>query len=169
MFAWCFQKPSHETSTLTSALRFFKESLTCHSIMPCLNLNGAKYSHESSYDSIKSSGMPSPTFCSATALSPVFVSNPTIHQRRMLSRSHSSSQAPMPPKLDGFSDFFRSRVGSSTVTSPSPISVPYGSDAECWERMLKLQRQHHCYNSARMDAAVEELEKGTPIENVSMR
>jgi len=34
------------------------------------------------------------------------------------------------------------------------------SDAECWSRMLALQREYHCYNSARLEAAVEALENG---------
>jgi len=40
------------------------------------------------------------------------------------------------------------------------------SDAECWSRMLMLQREYHCYNSARLEAAVEALEKGVGIEEV---
>jgi len=40
------------------------------------------------------------------------------------------------------------------------------SDAECWSRMLKLQREYHCYNSARLEAAVEALERGLAIEEV---
>ena len=35
--------------------------------------------------------------------------------------------------------------------------------------MLKLQREYHCYNSARLEAAVEALEKGWGIGAVSMR
>ncbi|KAK2629861.1 hypothetical protein QTJ16_000681 [Diplocarpon rosae] len=42
------------------------------------------------------------------------------------------------------------------------------SDAECWEKMLALQREYHCYNSARMEAAVEALENGWKIEEVAM-
>jgi hypothetical protein len=43
------------------------------------------------------------------------------------------------------------------------------SDAECWSRMLMLQREYHCYNSARLEAAVEALEKGVGIEEVPIR
>ena len=43
------------------------------------------------------------------------------------------------------------------------------SDAECWGRMLMLQREYHCYNSARLEAAVEALEKGVGIEEVPIR
>lgn len=43
------------------------------------------------------------------------------------------------------------------------------SDAECWSRMLALQREYHCYNSARLEAAVEALEKGCKVEDVPMR
>jgi len=52
----------------------------------------------------------------------------------------------------------------------APAFVPQKgeSDAECWERMLALQREYHCYNSARLEAAVEALEKGCRIEDVPM-
>jgi hypothetical protein len=43
------------------------------------------------------------------------------------------------------------------------------SDAECWSRMLMLQMEYHCYNSARLEAAVEALEKGVGIEEVPIR
>jgi hypothetical protein len=43
------------------------------------------------------------------------------------------------------------------------------SDAECWSRMLMLQREYHCYNSARLEAAVEALERGVRIEEVPIR
>lgn len=32
-----------------------------------------------------------------------------------------------------------------------------------------LQREYHCYNSARLEAAVEALERGVRIEEVPMR
>jgi len=32
--------------------------------------------------------------------------------------------------------------------------------------MLALQKEYHCYNSARLEAAVEALENGCPIEEV---
>lgn len=34
------------------------------------------------------------------------------------------------------------------------------SDAQLWRRMLEIQRAFHCYNSARMSAALLELEMG---------
>lgn len=43
------------------------------------------------------------------------------------------------------------------------------SDVECWMRMLALQREFHCYNSARLEAAVEALEMGWSIEEVPIR
>lgn len=88
----------------------------------------------------------------------------TIHYRRTMSRTNSSSQTPLPPALNGFSDFFHSRV-----STPISIPAPQESDAECWERMLALQREYHCYNSARLEAAVEALEQGYAIDEVPMR
>ena len=43
------------------------------------------------------------------------------------------------------------------------------SDAECWERMLMLQKEYHCYKSARLEAAVEAMDNGVAIEDVPMR
>jgi hypothetical protein len=43
------------------------------------------------------------------------------------------------------------------------------TDAECWERMLNLQREYHCYNSARIEAAVEALDMGYNFEQVPIR
>lgn len=43
------------------------------------------------------------------------------------------------------------------------------SDAECWERMLLLQRAYHCYKSARLEAAVEAMEMGYTIEEIPTR
>jgi hypothetical protein len=41
-----------------------------------------------------------------------------------------------------------------------PAKEGYASDVERWQRMLVLQREYHCYNSARLEAAVEALENG---------
>lgn len=108
-----------------------------------------QYSREGSYDfSAPSSQSPTP--------------NLTIHTRRMLSRHNSSSistnpsktttPAPLPPSLNGFADFFHSRVRNG-----NQISVPEQSesDEETWERMVALQAEYHCYRSARLEAAVE--------------
>lgn len=42
------------------------------------------------------------------------------------------------------------------------------SEVEIWERMLALQREYRCYNSARVEAAVEALEMGWGIEEVGI-
>lgn len=89
----------------------------------------------------------------------------TIHHRRTMSRKTSASPPP-PPSLpvNGFADFFRSRPVIS-------IEIPRigESDAACWERMLMLQWEYHCYKSARLEAAVEALEMGFAIEEVPIR
>ena len=88
----------------------------------------------------------------------------TIHHRRTVSRTNSDSDTPPPPTLKGFADFFHSRTAT-------PISVPktLESDTECWERMLILQREYHCYKSARLEAAVEAMEMGVGIGDLPMR
>ncbi|KAN0090303.1 hypothetical protein V8E51_018882 [Hyaloscypha variabilis] len=91
---------------------------------------------------------------------------PTLYHRRSLSRNNSSYTQP-PPALTLTSlglpeNFFATRRRESTG-----IETRDGeSDAECWSRMLMLQREYHCYNSARLEAAVEALEKGVRIEEV---
>jgi hypothetical protein len=79
-------------------------------------------------------------------------------------RANSGMRTPPPPTLNGFADFFHTRTAA-------PFSVPMQqeSDAQCWERMLALQREYHCYKSARLEAAVEALERGCSIEDVPMR
>lgn len=78
-------------------------------------------------------------------------------------RANSGMRTPPPPPLNGFADFFHTRTAA-------PFSVPMQqeSDAQCWERMLALQREYHCYKSARLEAAVEALERGCSIEDVPM-
>jgi len=87
----------------------------------------------------------------------------TIHHRRTMSRSQSNSSTPPPPTLSGFSDFFYSRA------APVLVRESRESDEECWERMLLLQREYHCYKSARLEAAVDAMERGAGIEDVPMR
>lgn len=37
------------------------------------------------------------------------------------------------------------------------------SDAQLWRRMLAIQQEFHCYNSARMSAALLGLEMGVDV------
>jgi len=120
------------------------DSRNSHITWPTMPSRSSCYSREGSYDSQSSSP------------------SQTIHSRRTMSRTN-SSRTPPPPALNGFSDFFHSRVNT-----PVAIPAPKESDAECWERMLALQREYHCYNSARLEAAVEALEQGYAIEEVPM-
>ncbi|TGO29328.1 hypothetical protein BPAE_0016g00520 [Botrytis paeoniae] len=68
----------------------------------------------------------------------------------------SRSPSPLAQSSGGLSDILRSRV----------LASPKESDAECWERMLALQKEYHCYQSARLEAAVEALENGWLLEEV---
>jgi hypothetical protein len=79
-------------------------------------------------------------------------------------RANGDVRTPPPPPLHGFTDFFHARTAA-------PISIPVQqeSDAECWGRMLALQREYHCYKSARLEAAVAALDNGHSIEEVPMR
>ena len=88
----------------------------------------------------------------------------TIHHRRTAMRANSDIRTPPPPSLQGFADLFHARTAV-----PFSVPVQQESDAECWERMLALQREYHCYKSARLEAAVEALERGCSIEEVPMR
>ncbi|KAF7871545.1 hypothetical protein EAF04_003652 [Stromatinia cepivora] len=66
------------------------------------------------------------------------------------------SSSPLSQNSSELPDIMRSRV----------LASPKESDAECWERMLALQKEYHCYQSARLEAAVEALENGWLIEEV---
>ncbi|KAL2069826.1 hypothetical protein VTL71DRAFT_14505 [Oculimacula yallundae] len=128
----------------------------------------------------------SSTFSISPSPSPSPSPPPTIHNRRTLSsrtnsnNSNSSRQSPPPPSLAGL-HFPISPFASLKTATVNPVShsesetaaPSFGlqkgeSDAECWSRMLALQREYHCYNSARLEAAVEALEKGCRIEDVPM-
>ncbi|KAF7910893.1 uncharacterized protein EAF01_002402 [Botrytis porri] len=68
----------------------------------------------------------------------------------------SQSSSPLARNSGRLPDILRSRV----------LASPKESDAECWERMLALQKEYHCYQSARLEAAVEALENGWLLEEV---
>ncbi|CZT52637.1 uncharacterized protein RSE6_13989 [Rhynchosporium secalis] len=107
---------------------------------------------------------------------------PTIHNRRTLSSRKNSARSssrssPPPPSLPDLglpvSPFSSSKITAYHSNFESqghgviaPALRERESDAECWERMLMLQREYHCYNSARLEAAVEALEQGWRIEDV---
>ncbi|APA09994.1 hypothetical protein SS1G_05731 [Sclerotinia sclerotiorum 1980 UF-70] len=66
------------------------------------------------------------------------------------------SPSPLAQNSNELPDIMRSRI----------LASPKESDAECWERMLALQKEYHCYQSARLEAAVEALENGWLLEDV---
>lgn len=113
-----------------------------------------------------SSRSSSPAYSRATSCD----GSQTIHHRRTVQRAKTASdvRTPPPPALHGFSDFFHARTGTAALLSV-PVQQQHESDAECWERMLALQREYHCYKSARLEAAVEALERGYSIADVPMR
>ncbi|KUI53385.1 hypothetical protein VP1G_00695 [Cytospora mali] len=65
--------------------------------------------------------------------------------------------------------FSLSRRGSSSAVSSAqawhfdPTDGEDMDDAKLWRRMLDIQREFHCYNSARMAAALLELEMGMDV------
>jgi hypothetical protein len=72
---------------------------------------------------------------------------------------NSRSASPSQSGMDSITEALKSRV----------LASPKESDSECWERMLALQKEYHCYHSARLEAAVDALESGWLIEDVPMR
>ena len=114
-------------------------------------------------------------------------SSSPIHQhRRILSRSGSSAPSSSSSPSSFYSIFHHSSRLSShfslynifhySLGSSSPAIrtlkerlAQEESDAECWERMLALQMEYHCYNSARLEAAVHALGMGYSIEEVPIR
>ncbi|PQE10053.1 hypothetical protein CJF31_00003976 [Rutstroemia sp. NJR-2017a BVV2] len=71
---------------------------------------------------------------------------------------NSRSASPSQSGMDRIAEALKSRV----------LASPKESDSECWERMLALQKEYHCYQSARLEAAVDALESGWLIEDVPM-
>ncbi|KAM3065890.1 hypothetical protein ACMFMG_009884 [Clarireedia jacksonii] len=74
------------------------------------------------------------------------------------SSCNSRSASPSQSSMDSIAEALKSRV----------LASPKESDSECWERMLALQKEYHCYQSARLEAAVDALESGWLIEDVPM-
>lgn len=105
----------------------------------------------------------------------------STHRRMLISRNSSSSSTPScsPTRTSSSSlhNIFHPHQQQQSSRSSSPTQntslaskleerEERESDAECWERMLALQMEYHCYNSARLEAAVEAVVAGCPIENV---
>jgi len=95
------------------------------------------------------------------------------HLRR---RAHSGLQSFHHPSGDTSSPDSHSLSLTSTSGLPSEhqshmqkLSPITESNAKCWERMLALQKEYHCYHSARLDAAAEVVENGVPVECVPVR
>lgn len=54
-----------------------------------------------------------------------------------------------------------SSYDSTPFVSPIPSDdATDSSDSKRWARMLRMQKEFHCYRSARLEAAVETLERG---------
>ncbi|KUJ15271.1 uncharacterized protein LY89DRAFT_670765 [Mollisia scopiformis] len=131
-------------------------------------------------DCISYSKIPSNRSTPSPSPSPTLQSRPTIHSRRTLSYTlrRSGSQSP-PPTLPGLGisniglpvPTITPRVEAEKIEIETAFEIPEKekSDAECWSRMLKLQREFHCYNSARLEAAVEALEMGWGEDAVQMQ
>ena len=110
-----------------------------------------------------------------------------IHQRRRILSRNSSSAPSSSPSPSSFYNIFhyssRSsshfslynifhhslRTSSPEIRTLTKRLAQEESDAECWERMLALQMEYHCYNSARLEAAVHALGMGYSIEEVPIR
>ncbi|RFU34413.1 hypothetical protein B7463_g1901, partial [Scytalidium lignicola] len=85
------------------------------------------------------------------------------------------------PRPDSFHQhaptFFWWPYSSSRKSSHRPVSTPdyfnlqsfsSSSDLQLWRYMLSLQKVYDCYHSARMSAAVDELEKGVRIQDMDI-
>lgn len=90
-----------------------------------------------------------------------------------------------PPRFTPVSSRRGSSSGSGTSTSPSPRKTSSSTsttttmwhfdptdgedmdDSQLWQRMLDIQRTFHCYNSARMSAALLELEMGVDVRRLA--
>lgn len=104
------------------------------------------------------------------------------HHAAGMSSFHPSSSSSSPHYVEPraasssswFSSFSRrgSASGAAEATSSGqhlaswhfdPTDGEDMDDARLWRRMLEIQREFHCYNSARMAAALLELEMGMAV------
>ncbi|KAK7748194.1 hypothetical protein SLS53_001449 [Cytospora paraplurivora] len=74
------------------------------------------------------------------------------HHERSISSKSSMSSRP-----------FTSAVSAAREWHFDPTDGEDMDDAKLWRRMLDIQREFHCYNSARMAAALLELEMGVDV------
>lgn len=58
-------------------------------------------------------------------------------------------------------------ASTSQVWHFDPTDGQDMDDSQLWERMLEIQRTFHCYNSARMSAALLELEMGVDVRHLA--
>ncbi|KAI7779313.1 hypothetical protein LA080_000984 [Diaporthe eres] len=96
------------------------------------------------------------------AITPCSSPPPEPQQQPLVVDSYSKSKSPRHSII--------SAVPSSRKTSSStrtwhldPAAGEDLDDAGLWRRMLDIQREFHCYNSARMAAALLELEMGVDV------
>lgn len=76
----------------------------------------------------------------------------THHERSMVSCKFSLSSRPS-----------TSAVSAARAWHFDPTDGEDMDDAKLWRRMLDIQREFHCYNSARIAAALLELEMGVDV------
>lgn len=71
---------------------------------------------------------------------------------------------------------FRRKTSSATATPTTTTTAPWHfdpadgedmDDSQLWQRMLDIQRTFHCYNSARMSAALLELDMGVDVTRLA--
>ncbi|KAG9239709.1 hypothetical protein BJ875DRAFT_436228 [Amylocarpus encephaloides] len=89
-----------------------------------------------------------------------FLRTSSPHRRLLGSRRSSSQSSGSPSAAHSFPRVAPVSLPDSTLFAP----MIGETDAQCWKRMLALQKEYHCYNSARLEAAVEAEERGE--ENV---
>lgn len=96
------------------------------------------------------------------AITPCSSPPPEPQQQPLVVDSYSKSKSPRHSIISAVSS--SRKTSSSTRTwHLDPAAGEDLDDAGLWRRMLDIQREFHCYNSARMAAALLELEMGVDV------
>lgn len=103
------------------------------------------------------------TPCSSPAPEPQEPIFQPEHQHKILPRF-------TPSRRGSNSAAYSTRTTSAAQARPfDPTDGEDMDDSQLWQRMLDIQRNFHCYNSARMSAALLELEMGIDVGHLARR
>lgn len=99
------------------------------------------------------------TPCSSPPPEPQDVVQPSQQQQQQ-QQSQQLTSTPLAKKSNSYSAASSRKTSATHSWHFDPTEGEDMDDWHLWQRMLEIQRTFHCYNSARMSAALLELEMG---------